>query len=713
MIRHTILLSLMVCAVMCADAVNHDEFRNPPSEYRPVPLWFWNNTTIEPDSAVAQIESFTGPDGYGGCAILPFGANFRPGYLTDEYFDVYGRIIDYASQHGLTMSLYDEYGFPSGSMGAINGDGIPRFKQKHPGKTIKRLDKLEYDVVAGKECVIELPAEGKVMSVAAIDTARHMVIPLSANVDNGRLRLTPPAGGNWRVMCCVCVVDGDPNVDYLDPEAVRLFVEDTHGQYFRRFPEAFGTVIKETFCDEPTMYRAQGRIWTDSFNERFQKEYGFSPEALYPALWYDIGPGTAAARNYLFGLRARLYAEGFMKTIQEWAAQHGIVSTGHQDQEEVLNPVSVSGDLMLCGKYMDVPGIDKIGGDRPAELFYKVVSSSAANWDKQLVMSETFGAMGNIPVSELYNIAMDQYTKGINQLIPHAVWYNDSDVTFLPELSGRNPIYREALPDFNLFLARLNYLLRRPGRTVADIAMLYPINSLQAGHYLDGPEGFYAGGVRIPGTDYINVASILTDSICRDFTFLHPEVLGNCTVGRGLLNMNNKVNHQHYKVLIVPGMKCIMPESLRMIEKFHKAGGYVIFTTSLPEQSATFQTSDSEIKECVAGLLSAKKNPAIFISEPTPVNIGEALAACSFVPDVAARGANGLRYIHRVCGDRHIYYFANPGTKTISAELNLRDRIVLRAYDPHTGHIASEPTAKGTPFNLMFAPGKSIFLISE
>ena len=83
MIRHTILLSLMVCAAMCADAINHDEFRNPPSEFRPVPLWFWNNTSIEPDSAVAQIESFTGPDGYGGCAILPFGANFRPGYLTD------------------------------------------------------------------------------------------------------------------------------------------------------------------------------------------------------------------------------------------------------------------------------------------------------------------------------------------------------------------------------------------------------------------------------------------------------------------------------------------------------------------------------------------------------------------------------------------------------------------------------------------------------
>ena len=84
---------------------------------------------------------------------------------------------------------------------------------------------------------------------------------------------------------------------------------------------------------------------------------------------------------------------------------------------------------MLCGKYMDIPGIDKIGGNRPAERFYKVISSSAYNWDKNLVMSETFGAMGNLSVRELYHVAMEQYVKGINMLIPHAVWYDDKNVT--------------------------------------------------------------------------------------------------------------------------------------------------------------------------------------------------------------------------------------------------------------------------------------------
>ena len=92
-------------------AISPTEFANPPAEYRPVPLWFWNNTTVDTDSALTQLKAFTDRDGYGGCAILPFGGIFKPEYLSDNYFDVYGAMVRYAAQNGLTMSLYDEYGF--------------------------------------------------------------------------------------------------------------------------------------------------------------------------------------------------------------------------------------------------------------------------------------------------------------------------------------------------------------------------------------------------------------------------------------------------------------------------------------------------------------------------------------------------------------------------------------------------------------------------
>lgn len=700
------------CAIT-ATAITPEEFATPPASYRPVPLWFWNNTTIEQDKALEQISSFTTADGYGGCAVLPFGRSFAPEYLSEDYFKIYGSIVDYAKKNGLTMSLYDEFGFPSGSMGAINGDDTPRFMQRHPGATIKRLDKHEFPLQNGNENILKLPEDGKIMSVVAMDMDSKRIIPLTDSIKDGVLRYTTPGNGSWKALCFTCVIDGDPNVDYLDPDAVALFIEETHQRYYDHSPEAFGTVITETFCDEPTLYRAQGRIWTDSFNDRFEEEYGYKPDALYPALWYDIGTGTPAARNALFGLRAQMYSEGFMKTIHEWAKAHGIRSTGHQDQEEVLNPVSVAGDLMLCGKHMDIPGIDKIGGDRPAELFYKVVSSSAANWDKELVMSETFGAMGNISIEQMYAIAMDQYTKGINQLIPHAVWYNDTDVTFLPELSWRNPLYNSELPEFNLFLSRLNYMLRPAGRTVADIAVLYPINTLQAAHYLDGPEGFYAGGVKVPQTDYIHVASILSDSICHDFTYLHPSVLDDCKVGKASLNLNNKVNHQHYKVLILPGVRCIAPSTLNKIENFQKKGGKVIFTTALPDQSATAGTSGKDIAAKVGKMLTHKKNPAVFIENPTSQSIEAALYGCSFTPDVIAIEGSPVKYIHRIVGKKHIYYFANPGTKDIDSTIRLRDQGALTLYDPHTGLSHPIEQQRDGSIQISLAANKSAFIVSE
>lgn len=667
--------------VLLRAQVATEEFASPPKQYRPVPLWFWNNATIEEDELLHQFRQMTEVDGYGGCAILPFGKSFRPEYLSEEYFRLYGKVLDAARKKGLQMSVYDEYGFPSGSMGAINGDDTPRFMNKYPELTVKRLDKVEYNVPSGTEFTCELPAEGKRMAVVAMDTVSKKRISLERYIAGNTVRWSVPAGA-WKVLCFICVRDGDPNVDYLDPEAVKRFIAETHEAYYERFPEAFGSVITETFFDEPTMYRAKGRMWTDEFNQKFRQRYGFSPELLYPALWYDIGADTRSARNYLFGFRARLYSEGFMKTIQDWAGEHGILSTGHQDQEEIANPVSVSGDLMLCGKYMDVPGIDRIGGNRPTEHFYKVVSSSANNWDKQFVMSETYGDMGNISIDRMYTIAMEQYTKGINCLIPHAVWYNDGNVTFRPELSWRNDLYREHLPQFNLFLSRLNYMLRPAGRHVADIAVLYPIESMQGEHYLDGEKGFYEGGVVVPGTDYPRISSALTDTLGKDFTYVHPEVLREkCDVDGGWLCMDNKINKERFSVVIVPGMKTISPDNLQKLARFQKAGGRVLFTTRLPDKSVEMGR-DARVCRLVKSMLAGG---ALFLPDPSAETLRKALCRTDHVYDVSFSEGRELNYIHKVCGDRSVYYFANLRPRPCAAEVVVRGHIVPRLTDPHSG----------------------------
>ena len=685
-------------------ALSKEEFTEPSIENWPRPLWFWNNTTVTEEGVEEQMQAYRDLCGYGGFGILPFGKDFKPEYLTEDYFRVYGKALEKAKELGLTMCLYDEYGFPSGGIGLHGGDGIPRFEKQFPEQTIKRLDKLEDTIVGPAIYELKLPFEGKLMSIVAMETNTLERIDLTDRISEERLTWNVPAG-NWKILTFTCVKDPDVIADYLDPLAIRNFIKLTHEEYNKRFSDYFGTVINGTFFDEPTMYRAKGRMWTEMFNEKFEIEYGFSPTILYPALWYNIGTETESARNLLFGFRAELYAEGFSKEVNDWSVAHGVWATGHQDQEEMLNQVSISGDFIKSFKYLEVPGIDKIGGDRPAEKFYKLTSSAAYNWDRTLVMSETYGAMGSfgdkkdLTWNQIFSIAMDQYAKGINMLISHAVWYDVNQVTYKPELSHRNPLYADSLKVFNQFLSRLNYILQKESRHVADIAILYPIQSLQGDHYLDGSLGYYKGGVDIPFTDYVNVSNWLTNYAGKDFTFIHPEVLDEkCSVIDGLLHLENKMNWEEYKILVIPSCKTISVSNLQKIKNFYESGGSIVFTTRLPsiavekgknEEVVNLIRSIFPNKESSQGVIytSKKGGKALYISEPSAKNLRESLTEICSDFDVDYPMNEDIRYIHKVIEGQDVYYFANTGSESVYLSVTLRGELKLQSWNPHTGNI--------------------------
>lgn len=721
----SVLLFLLCVNIVLATDLKQ-EFVDPPLRYAPRPLWFWNNTTVTKEGIVEQMRLSRDRSGYGGFGILPFGEHFKPEYLSDAYFDLYKTALQQAKELGMTMCIYDEYGFPSGSAGAINGDGIPRFANRYPDATIKRLDKHEWDIGGPNHFACEIPT-GRLMSVVAMEMRSKQRIDLTQAVRHSKLEWEAPKG-EWKVMAFVCVKDGDPNVDYLDSDAVEQFIQMTHQAYYDRFQEYFGTAIDGTFFDETTLYRAQGRIWTEKYNQKFEQEYGFDPSPYYPALWYDIGPETQAARNYLFGFRAELYATGFPKAVQEWCTKHGITATGHQDQEEVVNPVSVSGDLMKCFQYQDIPGVDKIGGNRPAERFYKVISSAAYNWDKTRVMSETYGAMGDISWDTIYTIAMEQYTKGINMIIPHAVWYNDQAVTFKPELSWRHPQYAEGLIPFNRYIGRLNVLLQNEGRHVTDIAVLYPIATLQGGHYLDGPLGHYQGGVEIPEADYVDIGELLATEICRDYTFLHPDVLNQkCRVEGNSLILNNAIHNQSYKVIVVPGHTTISWKNLQKIKEFFDRGGKVIATGTLPSKSAEFGY-DKQVRDTIHELFSdpsqvttnEKGGKAVFLEKPSAEILRNTLDSMVDLYDVAFDPGQEFRYIHKVHQERNIYFFANLKDQTISSWVTIRGKHKPEVWNPHNGEVGS-PEYKTSDRNGMditqvkveLKPLQSVFITSE
>jgi hypothetical protein len=590
-------------AIICLAAAGaagdlNGDFADPPLAWKSRPLWFWNGPLSPAETNLLMERSRE--SGYAGFGILP-SPGMLPAFMTPEFLDRYKEAVDKAAALGMRMCLYDEYWFPSGSAGG-------QLAKLHPEALGKRLDMQSTDVTGPQQFTQALP-QGTLMAAVAMDPATKERTDLTGQAKEGKLTWKVPPGP-WKVMVFTCVRDGARGlVDYLDPEAVKRFAELTYQKYYDRFPDHFGKTIDSAFYDEPTFHWIQGgRAWTEAFNAKFQQKHGRSPALYYPALWFDVGPETAAARNAMFGLRAELYSTGFPKTLNDWCRAHKIQLTGHVDQEEIVNPVGLCGDLIKAFAHQDIPAIDQVFAYGRASRAYKLVSSAACNYDRPMVLTECYGGIANLPLANLYKEAMDQFAKGINAMVPHAVWYNAAKIAFPEELSYRHPIFGPQLPEYNRYIGRLQRMLRG-GRHVADIAVLYPIATLQAG-YRFGVGTPYEGGIIPKEADYMAVGELLALKVRRDFTFIHPEVLEErCTVEGATLRLNNKVNAEQYRVVIIPGSKVIPWSSLRRIKEFYDAGGKVIATTQLPDQSAEFG-KDAEVRQAIAAMFGAQETQA-------------------------------------------------------------------------------------------------------
>jgi hypothetical protein len=319
---------------------------------------------------------------------------------------------------------------------------------------------------------------------------------------------------------------------------------------------------------------------------------------------------------------------------------------------------------------------------------------------------------------------MEQYTKGINQLIPHAVWYDHKGRIYKPELSWRHSKYADGLAQYNKYMSRLNLMLQNHGRHVADIAVLYPIATMQGGHYLDGKLGHYKGGVIIPEADYIDVGELLATEVGRDYTFIHPEVLDEkCSIKGTSLMLKNRINHEEYKVMIIPGHKTINWSNLKKIKAFYDHGGKVIATGTLPSKSAEFGYDEDVVKTIEAMFSGAKNEPsgmAVFLKKPTADTMRQTLDKMLDVYDVEFEVGKELRYIHKVKDGKDIYFFANLGKMPISTWAELRGTLSAESWNPHTGNISRPQYShekKGlspvTKVKIELPPATSIFIIAR
>jgi hypothetical protein len=748
------------------NTIDSELFKEPPAEYRGICWLHLNLSTLTEEGIINRINSSVKRDSWGSFMIESNGGSTAglsedylrgskrkasdkgAAYLSEEYFKLYRLAIEEGVKNNFPLStLYDEWTFPSGIAGG-------QFYSKYPELAAKSLEMVENNVTGPASAELDIP-KGAFVGAVIMNRDTHERIDVSdRKTDKHVLECQIPAG-NWKIMAFYLNSTFRPAsqkggfVDYLDRDAVAKYIELNFEPYYAHLKEFFGPVIKRTMYDEPAMHLMDGRMWTPNFNKEFQKKYGFSPMTYYPAMWYDIGPETAAARNALFGYNAQLFSENYIGQLAKWCEAHNIKLGGHLDQEEARNPVAISGDLMKAFEHQQVPGHDDIYYSGRSNVSYKIVTSAAFNFDRPECFAETYAAYRTINPTIAMRTAMDQFAMGINIQL------------------GSRP--RDIGPEMDRFVGRMSYLLRG-GRHVADVAVLYPIAAMQSAYTFahppissrpgSSPDFYYAleGGILPPEIDYMDLGEILYRAIRVDYTYLHPEVLVNrCSVDQQKLVLNNKENREEFRVLILPGGDTLSADVAKRVLEFYRAGGTIIATRKLPSKSAEFKR-DREVQDMTAEVFGiSNDNPmtaeiavvvddfkSYFINRnkaggqgcflPQPdVNIMNAvLKKAVGVRDVdiqeppmwpvkmgtAYDGA--LTYLHKVKDGRDIYFFANSTDKPIDTKVVLRGDKNLEIWNPHTGDKQEAEVAKSetegqavTTVRLVLPPITALFFIQS
>ena len=556
-------------------------FKNPTNQYRGVPFWSWNGK-LEKERLEHQIDCFNNM-GFGG-----FFMHSRRGlateYLSDEYFDCINTCIKAAKQNSMNACLYDEDRWPSGFAGGLVTK-IPKYRQRFLCVTENQeaLPELEYNIEKGLNdgtpyfiaCFdIDFDQEGYLKSYKKInptDSAQFHKFYFYSR--------TEATAGKYNFQT---------NVDLMQPEAIKEFINVTHSRYYERFAEEYGKAIPTIFSDEPRQgpqeqLKEDGKStgvyhWTYNLPLSFKEKYGYDITDHLPKLVWDK-KGTHSFERYdFFNHTTSLFEEAFFKQIHNTVNEQGISFCGHlMLEDELLGQLNWGGDIMRLYPNFDIPGIDMLF-DYIEFITAKQTQSVVRQYNKEAMLSELFGVTGWDYDFKALKVQGDwQAAMGVSVRVPHLSMYSMKGAAkrdYPQSFNYQVPWYKE-MKFLEDHYARLNTVLSR-GTDLVNVAIVHPFETVMLS-YSTKEKSFNDIKAQEESLQSI-VRKMLYSNI--DFDFLNEALLPTQKT-----NVGEKftVGNMSYSAIIIPPVKTLRKTTVNLLESFIKQGGKVLFMGDCPQ----------------------------------------------------------------------------------------------------------------------------------
>jgi len=634
-----------------------------------VPFWFWNGDQQEAE-ITRQLE-LAAANGLRGMAIHARHGN-QTEYMSDRWLELVRHSCVEAIRLGLDIWLYDEEGYPSGTVGHRLQKDDPSLQQKQ----------LVYDYVQG-HALAEVDDLAYVYDAETLDRVDPDGVAADQDVLAFWIRHTPRY------------------IDALKREASERFLDMTHRKYHDALGEFFGKPITHVYTDDLNSFLKSDPSlpYTDDLFEQFQACCGYDLAAELPKLVENV-PGCEAVRFDFRRLVLDLFLDRYVTPMYAWCEEHGLVFPGHLsgDEGEIDKAACRFGSAMAFYEREHVPGIDDFLCDVPdgryladirnhrnhcPAVLFKQVSSVANQLKGGACGCEVLTFLGwGAPVWAQAAFLNYELALGVNLMTHHDFSYATGGVAKRdcpPSYFFQQPYW----PHYGAFhdaVARSTQLLTR-GQYDASVLVVHPMTSCWVGLDGDGSSLAVDFPVRRPNP-YPNVRTLedrlaeVSHELLRarvGFEYGDESILAeHGSVSNGEL----RVGDMHYDTVIVPPVWNLTEPVVDLLEWFGACGGRLVVID--PPDACLVDGRTPE--RPVFGGADPRLTPSDVLSDPS--GIRDLRLEPSVALDVAEADAPVICHTRVVDGRReHFVHNVSERAQTVAwADAD------LRAYDPVGNH---------------------------
>lgn len=658
-----------------------ENFLNPPGEYGLVPFWFWNGT-LDPEKLKQQMHMMMEQGIYG--AFMHARAYLITPYLEEKWWEAVSVCVEEGRKTGFHPWIYDEYAWPSGTAGSTF-----EYSYQKPSRVLEKgacnmALQLEYlwlgtDTRDNAERVLA-GAEGEPLGFYLVkgqksDICFRRYQKLSDVPDTC---FGSETGDLARLVYFYLKTDR-LMADYLNPETIREFINLTHEQYANRFGSDFGSVIPGVFFDE--IYMTRGTfVWTPGFEKVFAARHGYDLLEELPWMVMEGTKQAAKVREDYYETAAYLYETAFFSQIGSWCEEHGLMLTGHTEEELAWHPKR-QGNFFRTMRHLQIPGADchdyryrlprKISFHEP-----KYAVSVARAYGKPRAMSEAMGGAG-------WGCSLQEYRRGlhtlgamgINMFILHGMYYGcdrqGSQADWPASFFYQNPYWKY----FRKFAdeARRICYMNTIGQPVVRIGIYYPIREMQRHSVGGSPDPV---GKRISRDFHHALYTLIENQMDVDMldedTIVQGEIKDGCLLTGG----------RSVEVLLFPEEGEFIGELERFLERFTAVGGKVVFYSA---------AATDRLPEVISGWIG--RNIEIIEGDAAEVYVN-----------------------HRRTSREDFYFITNSSDLKKQIKVRLSAEGETSRMNPETGEVSPVPfcrTEEGTVVNLFLAEDEACYLLVQ